>query len=240
MRHQKRSTSALEQIQQQLIAQALQEGLISDDTIAIDATHIEARDQAPPKQKKDMPEPQKRGRKSKDEQAIWLEQKQAEEANKPLYQREIAAQLHEPYHVLSEHMPLAPQWGIKKNSENNNVFWYGYKAHLAVSTNSQYILGALLSSGNLNDGKAAIPLLKGLSFHHPNFHYRYATMDAGYDHEPIYHQVRRAGVHAVIAYNRRREPEYAGFDEHFAPTCVREHAYRYQISENIQHLHVER
>lgn len=34
-------------------------------------------------------------------------------------------------------------------------------------------------------------------------------------------------AHAVIAYNRRIEPELVGFDEHFAPTCVREHSYRY-------------
>jgi len=44
-------------------------------------------------------------------------------------------------------MPLDPQWGIKKNSESNNVFWYGYKVHLAVATSSQYFLGTMLQSG---------------------------------------------------------------------------------------------
>ena len=34
-------------------------------------------------------------------------------------------------------------WGVKKNSEGKNVFWYGYKAHLAVGTKSQYILQSL-------------------------------------------------------------------------------------------------
>ncbi|MFC5986361.1 transposase, partial [Marinicrinis lubricantis] len=57
--------------------------------------------------------------------------------------------------------------------------------------------------------------------------FKYATMDAGYDFESIYQQVRQAKAHAIIAYNRRREPEMVGFDEHFAPTCVREHPYRY-------------
>lgn len=85
----------------------------------------------------------------------------------------------------------------------------------------------MLSSGNLNDGKAAIPLLKGVASQHPNFKLKYATMDAGYDYESIYKQVREAKAHAIIAYNRRREPELVGFDEHFAPTCVREHSYRY-------------
>lgn len=81
--------------------------------------------------------------------------------------------------------------------------------------------------GNLNDGKAAIPLLKGIAIQHQNYAFKYATMDAGYDYEPIYKQVRSSGAHAVIAYNRRREPEHVGFDEYFAPTCVREHSYRY-------------
>ncbi len=98
---------------------------------------------------------------------------------------------------------------------------------MAVGTQSQYILGALLSSGNLNDGKAAIPLLKGIACQLKNYSFKYATMDAGYDYEPIYKQICLSGAHAVIAYNRRREPELVGFDEHFAPTCVREHSYRY-------------
>ena len=87
-------------------------------------------------------------------------------------------------------MPLDPQWGIKKNSEGKNMFWFGYKAHLAVGTKSQYIFQSLLSSGNLNDGKAAIPLLKGIQEKLPFLKIRYATMDAGYDYEPIYNQIR--------------------------------------------------
>lgn len=217
----------LEEIQVQLVQQAMNEGFIHDDTIAIDATHIEARDQAPTKEKKEKPEPKKRGRKSKKEREAWLLQKQAEEEQKSIYEKEIAAQLAESYITLRHEMPLDPHWGVKKNSEGKNTFWYGYKGHLAVGTQSQYILGALLSSGNLNDGKAAIPLLKGIAHQHSEFAFQYATADAGYDYEPIYQQIRKARAHAVIAYNRRREPEMVGFDEHFAPTCVREHSYRY-------------
>src|SRR5690606_40378673 len=92
---------------------------------------------------------------------------------------------------------------------------------------SQYILEALLSSGNLNDGKAAIPLLKGIESKLKGFAFKYATMDAGYDYEPIYEQIRSSGAQAIIAYNRRREAEMIGFDEHFAPTCLRDLSYRY-------------
>src|SRR5690625_6808830 len=52
-------------------------------------------------------------------------------------------------------------------------------------------------------------------------------MDAGYDYEAIYEQVYRMGQLSVIAYNKRNEPEPIGFDKHFAPTCFREHSYRY-------------
>lgn len=220
-------SQALEEIQEQLIQQAIAEGFITDDTLAIDATHIEARDQAPSKGEKEKSEPKKRGRKPKAEREAWLKQKQEEYEKKSIFEKDIAAQLREPFHLLRDQMPLDPQWGVKKNSDGKNVFWYGYKGHLAVGTQSQYILGALLSSGSLNDGKAAIPLLKGLALQHPDFSFKYATMDAGYDYEPIYKQVREANAHGVIAYNRRREPELVGFDEYFAPTCVREHSYRY-------------
>ncbi len=163
--------------------------------------------------------------KSKAEREVWVAQKQ-EESQKPLFKKETAAQPSEPLQVLRDEMPIEPQWGIKKNSDGKNVFWYGYKDHLAVGTKSQYILGALLSSGNLNDGKAAIPLLKGVALQYPHFHFNYATMDAGYDYEPIYKQVREVKAHAVIAYNRRRESKIVRFDEHLAPTCVREYSYR--------------
>lgn len=98
---------------------------------------------------------------------------------------------------------------------------------LAVGTKSKYILQSLFSSGNLNDGKAAIPLLKGM---HENFQLttiRYQTLDAGYDYDPIYEQIHRMGQQSVIAYNKRNELEVEGFDKHFAPTCSREHSYQY-------------
>src|SRR5699024_724242 len=47
------------------------------------------------------------------------------------------------------------------------------------------------------------------------------------DYEPIYKQVYRMNQQSIIAYNRRNESELIGFDKHFAPTCFREHSYRY-------------
>src|SRR5699024_3642583 len=210
-----------------VLEQALKEGFITDDTVAIDATHFEARDQAPPKQEKEKLAPRKRGRKSKAERDQWICEQAEKEANKALYDKKIEAQLTSPLADLREDVPRAPQWGVKKNSKGKNEFWYGYKAHLAVSASSQYILQSLVSSGNLNDGKAAIPLLKGMEERLSFPAVRYQTMDAGYDYEPIYQQVYQMNQQSIIAYNKRNEPEPLGFDKHFAPTCVRVHAYRY-------------
>jgi transposase len=225
-------SNVLEGAQETVLSQAITEGFITDDTAAIDATHFEAKDQAPPKEEKPITEPKKRGRKSKEEREQWLIEKAELEASLPIFEKKIEDQLDVPLDKLRTEIPQDPQWGVKKNSEGKNVFWYGYKAHLAVGTSSQYILQSLFSSGNLNDSKAAIPLLKGIHERLPLSSLRYETMDAGYDYEPIYTQIHRMGHQAVIAYNKRNEPEPIGFDKHFAPTCVREHSYRYDSYDN--------
>ena len=56
-------SNILEQAQEKLIIQAISGGFIIDDAVAIDATHFEARDQAPPKKEKPKSKPKKRGRK---------------------------------------------------------------------------------------------------------------------------------------------------------------------------------
>ncbi|WBX79044.1 MULTISPECIES: IS1182 family transposase [Virgibacillus] len=220
-------SNTLELAQETVLFQAIAEGFIIDDTVAIDATHFEARDQAPAKEEKTKTEPKKRGRKSKAEREQWLEEQAKKEASLPLYEKKIEAQLPVPLTELRNEVPQDPKWGIKKNSEGKNVFWYGYKGHLAVGTSSQYILQSLFSSGSLNDGKAAIPLLKGIHERLSLSSLRYQTMDAGYDYDPIYVQVNRMGQQSVIAYNKRNESDPIGFDKHFAPTCFREHSYRY-------------
>jgi transposase len=220
-------SDVLEKVQSSLLHQAISEGFITDDTVAIDATHFEACDKAPLKEEQPQAEPKKRGRKSKIEREQWLIEQAEREATLSIFEKKIEDQLTVPLSELRSKVPQSPQWGIKKNSEGKNVFWYGYKAHLAVGTKSQYILQSLFSSGNLNDGKAAIPLLKGMDELFPLTSIRYQTMDAGYDYEPIYKQIHDMGHQAVIAYNKRNESETPGFDKNFAPTCVREHSYRY-------------
>ena len=220
-------SDALEIVQERTLLLAMSEGFVSDETIAIDATHVEARDRAPVKKEHVKNEPKKRGRKKKEEREQWLLEKAEEEANLPLYEKTIAAQLDVSLSELRSSVPTHPEWGVKKNSAGKNVFWYGFKCHLAVGSKSQYIVQSLFSSGNLNDGKAAIPLLKGIHERLPSLKIKHVTMDAGYDYVPIYQQIYRMEAQSIIAYNKKNEPEPIGFNKYFAPTCVREHSYRY-------------
>lgn len=219
---------AMEGIKETLLIDAISEGFLTDTTVAIDATHIEARDQAPTKkEEKPANKPKKRGRKSKAEREQWLQEQAEQEANLSLYEKPIEAQLGVSLEELRSSVPLAPKWGVKKNSEGKNAYWFGFKGHFAVGTQSQYILQSLFSSGNMNDGKAAIPLLKGIQERLPDLKISHAILDSGYDYTAIYKQIYRMEAQSIIAYNKKNESVPVGFDKHFAPTCVREHSYRY-------------
>lgn len=214
------------QLNDDLIQSAFTEGFfIDDEHVSYDASHFEARDASKPTVKKEKV-PKKRGRKSKKEREAWLLEQAEIEANRTTYEKTLAAQLTIPTATLVQDMPTEPRWGVKKNSDGKNTFWFGYKGHLAVSTKSQYIVAGLMSSGNLSDSKAAIPLLKKVAEIVPN-QFTTAIFDAGYDYEAIYRQIAHQDMKAVIPYVKRNESELVGFDEHFRPTCVREHSYCY-------------
>lgn len=230
-------SNVLETVQETLLLQAIQEDFITDDVVAIDATHFESRDQATSQEKKQKPEPKKRGRKPKAEQEAFQQEKEAQENQKNIYEKTIKDQLDVSLETLRTKIPLRPNWGIKKNSEGKNTFWFGFKAHLAVGSKSQYILQSLMSSASLHDGKAAIPLLKGIQERLSSLTIRYGVFDAGYDYTAIYTQLHHMKAKAIITYNKKNEEELLGFDEHFAPTCVREHSYRYNsFNEKYQTL----
>ncbi|AJS59931.1 transposase [Paenibacillus sp. IHBB 10380] len=231
---QKLQTSPVfQQSQESIVQQAFQEGFIDGSNAAVDATHVEARDRGPGKKKDDVDAleteipTKKRGRKSKAEREQWIKEQLELEENRPLFEKKVEAQLPYSYDELVAEIPLNPAWGVKKNSEGKNVFWYGFKAHLLVDCKSQYLLTALLSSGNINDGKMAIPLLKGLAERHPELPVMHVLEDAGYDLVPIYKQVETMGARALIDYNRRNEKQDEDMDNYFRPICKEGHAYRY-------------
>ncbi|MFB4159287.1 transposase, partial [Geomicrobium sp. JSM 1781026] len=116
----------LASVQSDVLVQVFMEGFITDDTVAIDATHLKARDLAPVKEEKseNMKEsPTKRGRKTKAEQEAWRQEQTEKEAALSLYDKKIEDQLDISVDLLRAEVPMDPKWGIKKNSEGKNVFW---------------------------------------------------------------------------------------------------------------------
>ncbi|GAA3332822.1 hypothetical protein GCM10020331_094430 [Ectobacillus funiculus] len=106
---------ALEDVQETLLLQAIQEGFITDDVVAIDATHFESRDQSTPQEKKPKAEPKKRGRKPKAEQEVFQKEKNKNDINrKPCTKKTIEDQLDVDLETLRTTVPIEPNWGIKK------------------------------------------------------------------------------------------------------------------------------
>ena len=101
-------SNILEKELENVVLQAIEEGFITDDTVAIDATHFEARDQAPQKEDKPKPEPKKRGRKPKEERDEWLKEQAEQAANLPLYDKKIEVQLDTTLDELRSEMSLDP------------------------------------------------------------------------------------------------------------------------------------
>ncbi|MED3021229.1 Transposase [Bacillus thuringiensis] len=63
-----------------------------------------------------------------------------------------------------------------------------------------------------------IPLLKGFQEWLSSLTIQYGTLDAGYDYEAVYTQLYRVKAKEIIAYNKRNEGEFLGFEGHFTPT----------------------
>ncbi len=107
--------------------EAIAEGFIADETIVIDATNFETRDKAPiQKEEKSETTPKKRSRKSKEERDQYLKEQAEKEANLPLYEKKIEAQLDVPLDVLRAEVPQNPKWSVKTNADGKNKYWFGY------------------------------------------------------------------------------------------------------------------
>jgi transposase len=245
--------SVFEQCHDKLIKQAYEEGFIDGKYISIDATHIDARDaiyEAKPRSgktkkgienikqdelaglevKAEAPAPvpekaplKKRGRKKKTEREQWLREQEEIEVNKTLMEKSMMQLLDHTAEDIMKEVPLNPVWGTKKNTKNRKIFWYGYKGHFAIDSKSNYILLALFSSANMNDGKMSIPLIKALATRHPYLNINTILADAGYDYEAVYKLIWSIGAKPLIDYN----PHNGSKDEHCRPLCKEGHAYNY-------------
>lgn len=124
-------------------------------------------------------------------------------------------------------IPAYASWGVKKNSQGKNYFWFGYKGSLAVSTQSQYILNLHIASAFSSDVSLAIPTIRKTAAEcTPKKEATYFSLDKGYDAKEIYQELHSLEMEPIIPL--KSVPKNEGeVDAHYAPTCLLEYSYRY-------------
>ncbi|GAA3328660.1 hypothetical protein GCM10020331_073530 [Ectobacillus funiculus] len=130
----------MEEVQDTLLLQAIQEGFIADDTVAIDATHFESRDQATPQEKKTKGRAEKNevGNQRQNRKHFKQRNKKNKMNRKRCTKKTIADQLDMDLETLRTTVPIESNWGIKKKivKVKKTHFWFGFKAHLAIGSKS--------------------------------------------------------------------------------------------------------
>ncbi|WP_366922865.1 transposase [Metallumcola ferriviriculae] len=117
---------------------------------------------------------------------------------------------------------LTPNWGAKRDTNGNQVKWFGWKLHILSDTKSELPLEISVTPANVYDGTVALPLIEKLFESFGDlFKPRYYAMDSGYDFNYIYDAiVNDYQAKPVIAYNPRGSksaPE--GLDNDLQPIC---------------------
>jgi len=110
-------------------------------------------------------------------------------------------------------------WGSKKDSNGNQLTWFGYKLHLAVDPKSECPVDLMLTPASVSDGEPALPLIHTLA--ERGYRSRYYIMDAGYDWGDIYRTIHHDYQgQAIIPLNPRNEQQPpAGMDYDGTPIC---------------------
>lgn len=115
-----------------------------------------------------------------------------------------------------------PNWGMKRDTNGNNIRWFGWKLHIICDSKSELPLDILVTPASIYDGTVAISMIDSFLKTYKNFFKpSYYAMDSGYDFEYIYEDIiKKYKAIPVIAYNPRGSlapPE--GLDQDFDPIC---------------------
>ncbi|WP_240479834.1 transposase [Paenibacillus wynnii] len=145
----------LNNVMDQIVEQAIAEGFISGETLAVDSSHLEAWDchpkikeqtkprkaakpqkaakallkekqPAPIPEKPEKPKRNKRGRVPQTEKAAWEEQMAAYEASLTIFEKKVAEMLDVSYDELLAQMPQYPSTGGKGDPRGNGRMMYWY------------------------------------------------------------------------------------------------------------------
>ena len=115
-----------------------------------------------------------------------------------------------------------PNWGMKRDTNGNNIRWFGWKIHVLCDSKSELPLEILVTPANVYDGTQALPLIENLKAQYGEFFKpKYYAMDSAYDFEANYRRIIEDHKGSpIIAYNPRGSktpPE--GMNDRFQPIC---------------------
>ncbi|MCC5911021.1 MAG: transposase [Clostridiaceae bacterium] len=115
-----------------------------------------------------------------------------------------------------------PNWGMKRDTNGNNIRWFGWKLHILCDSKSELPLDILITPTSVYDSTVATNMINDfLEKYKSVFTPSYYAMDSGYDFEYVYENiVNKYNAIPIIAYKPRGSyapPE--GLDEDFDPVC---------------------
>jgi hypothetical protein len=218
---------AFDNFAQDVLPQRIHEALIKTHYgdklaghVSRDATAIHAREKAAKKPKKtDEPKPKRRGRRRHDEPPP-----------PPPEPSRLERQLERGLDENLADLPTACAWGCKKNSQGKVESWCGYKYHVDT-IDGDIPASAILSSANMHDSQAAIPLAQMTAARVTSL---YDLADAAYDAKEIREMSARLGHVALIDHNPRR-----GEKREFSPAEAVRYRERSAAERLNSHLHDE-
>ena len=134
-------------------------------------------------------------------------------------------------------LPTHCDWGVKRDSKGKRKTWRGYKLHVACA-DGDIPLCAFVSSANLNDAKAMIPMMQKVS---EDFDYFYDLADAGYDAGEIRQASLALNHMPIIDRNPRRGEknvdDVGGRKVKIIDATTRRYFVRSGIERVFSHLH---
>ena len=115
-----------------------------------------------------------------------------------------------------------PNWGMKRDTNGNNIRWFGWKLHILCDSKSELPLDILITPASVYDGTIATSVIEQfIENYKDTFNPVYYAMDSGYDFEYVYDDIiNKYNAIPIIAYNPRGSyapPE--GLDKDFDPIC---------------------
>jgi hypothetical protein len=125
-------------------------------------------------------------------------------------------------------LPLACDWGTKKDSKGKKQTWRGYKLHLDT-IDGDIPISWLVTSASMHDSQAAIPLAQMSAERVTSL---YDLADAAYDAKEIRQMSERLGHVALIDHNPRR-----GEKREFSPAQAIRYRQRSSAERVNSHLH---